>query len=176
MDHPVAVRYPRGAGVGAPSHEPLQTVEVGKGVVRRQGKGLAILAFGTLLHPALEAAEALDATVADMRWVKPLDEGLIRELTGHHSAFVTVEEGALMGGAGSAVLEALARMGLNMPVLCLGVPDAFTEHGDPKVLLHRLGLDAQGLLASIRARFGSHSQDQQTDASPSDVVTLKRVV
>lgn len=176
MDHPVAVRYPRGAGVGAPSHEPLQTVEVGKGVVRRQGKGLAILAFGTLLHPALEAAEALDATVADMRWVKPLDEGLIRELAGHHSAFVTVEEGALMGGAGSAVLEALARMGLNMPVLCLGVPDAFTEHGDPKVLLHRLGLDAQGMLASIRARFGSHSQDQQTDASPSDVVTLKRVV
>jgi 1-deoxy-D-xylulose-5-phosphate synthase len=154
----------------------LQTVEVGKGVVRRQGKGVAILAFGTLLHPALAAAEAIDATVADMRWVKPLDQDLIRELAAGHSALVTVEEGALMGGAGSAVLEALAEMGLNLPVLCLGVPDVFTEHGDPKVLLQRMGLDAEGILARIKKRFGLNSEHQDSAADSSDVVPLKRVV
>ncbi|NBP45320.1 MAG: 1-deoxy-D-xylulose-5-phosphate synthase [Betaproteobacteria bacterium] len=171
MDHPVAVRYPRGAGVGAPSNEPLQTVEVGKGVVRRQGKGIAILAFGTLLHPALEAARSLDATVADMRWAKPLDVDLIRELAQTHTALVTVEEGALMGGAGSAVLETLQSLGLNLPVLCLGVPDVFTAHGDPKVLLQQLGLDAHGILASIEARFGASSATPKAEGS-----VLKRVV
>ncbi len=171
MDHPVAVRYPRGAGVGAPSNEPLQTVEVGKGVVRRQGKGIAILAFGTLLHPALEAARSLDATVADMRWAKPLDVDLIRELAQTHTALVTVEEGALMGGAGSAVLETLQSLGLNLPVLCLGVPDVFTAHGDPKVLLQQLGLDAHGILASIEARWGASSTTPKAEGS-----VLKRVV
>ena len=171
MDHPVAVRYPRGAGVGAPSNEPLQTVEVGKGVVRRQGKGIAILAFGTLLHPALEAARSLDATVADMRWAKPLDVDLIRELAQTHTALVTVEEGALMGGAGSAVLETLQSLGLNLPVLCLGVPDVFTAHGDPKVLLQQLGLDAHGILASIEARWGASSATPKAEGS-----VLKRVV
>ncbi len=154
MDHPVAVRYPRGAGVGAPSNEALEPLPIGKGVVRRQGQRLAILAFGTLLHPALTVGNQLDATVVDMRWVKPLDEALLVELAQSHEALVTVEEGALMGGAGSAVLEALQAHGLHPEVVCLGVPDVFTDHGDPKVLLSQLGLDAPGLLASIQNRLG----------------------
>jgi len=149
----VAVRYPRGAGVGVPVQPGLQPLPFGKGEVRRRGQGIAVLAFGTLLYPALQAADALQATVANMRWAKPLDTELLLELARTHQALVTVEEGAVMGGAGSAVLEALANAGLQMPVLTLGIPDVFTEHGDPAKLLAQLGLDAAGIEASVRSRF-----------------------
>ncbi|MDZ4102422.1 MAG: 1-deoxy-D-xylulose-5-phosphate synthase [Hydrogenophaga sp.] len=155
QNQPVAVRYPRGAGVGATIPTSLDGLPFGKGEVRRQGKGIAILAFGTLLHPALAAGEKLGATVANMRWAKPLDVTLLRELAASHEALVTVEEGCLPGGAGSAVMEALQSEGLNLPVLALGLPDEFSEHGDPAKLLAALGLDAAGIEASIRARFES---------------------
>ena len=153
QDHPVAVRYPRGAGVGAAVPASLDGLPFGKGEVRRRGHGVAILAFGTLLHPALAAAEALGASVANMRWAKPLDMDLLREMAHSHQALVTVEEGCVMGGAGSAVLEALQAEGLSMPVLQLGLPDEFIEHGDPARLLANVGLDASGIESSIRQRF-----------------------
>jgi len=160
QDHCVAVRYPRGSGAGTKTGSVEQTLPYGKGEVRRRttkSKGdshsIAILAFGTLLYPALQAAEVLDATVANMRWAKPLDTELLFELAKEHSAFVTVEEGVLMGGAGSAVLEALQDAGISIPVLRLGIPDEFTVHGDPQKILSQLGLDAKGIEASIRARF-----------------------
>jgi 1-deoxy-D-xylulose-5-phosphate synthase len=155
QNQPVAVRYPRGAGVGVAIPTNLDGLPFGKGEVRRQGKGIAILAFGTLLHPALAAGDKLGASVANMRWAKPLDVDLLRELAGSHEALVTVEEGCLPGGAGSAVLEALQAEGINLPVLSLGLPDEFSEHGDPAKLLSALGLDAAGIEASIRARFGA---------------------
>ncbi len=153
-DHPVAVRYPRGSGVGAPLDKALDTWEWGKGLRRREGQRIAILAFGTLLHPALAAAEKLGATVANMRFVKPLDEALVLDLARTHEALVTVEEGCLPGGAGAAVLECLAAAGVAVPVLTLGLPDEFTDHGDPARLLSLLGLDAAGIEQSIRQRFG----------------------
>jgi 1-deoxy-D-xylulose-5-phosphate synthase len=164
QDHPVAVRYPRGAGVGAAIEPALTAWPWGQGVMRRTGgsagarEGLpriAILAFGTVLHPALKAAEALDASVADMRFAKPLDEALVLELARGHDALVTVEEGCLPGGAGSAVLECLAASGLTLPVLRLGLPDVFTEHGDPSKLMALYGLDAGGIERSIRERFAA---------------------
>jgi 1-deoxy-D-xylulose-5-phosphate synthase len=154
-DHAVAVRYPRGSGVGAAIDPALKAWPWGKGVLRRQGSRIAVLAFGTLLHPALAAAEKLGATVADMRFVKPLDEELVLQLARSHEALVTVEEGCLMGGAGSAVLECLAAHGLAVPVLTLGLPDRFVEHGDPARLLALCGLDAAGIEASIVQRFGA---------------------
>jgi 1-deoxy-D-xylulose-5-phosphate synthase len=154
QDHPVAVRYPRGAGVGAVVRPELKAWEWGKGVVRREGGRVAILAFGTLLHPALDAAARLDATVADMRFVKPLDTALIEDLARTHEAFVTVEEGCLPGGAGAAVMEALQASGHGHPVLALGLPDEFVEHGDPQKLLAMLGLDAAGIEQAIVKRFG----------------------
>jgi 1-deoxy-D-xylulose-5-phosphate synthase len=153
QDHAVAVRYPRGAGVGTPVEAGLQALPFGRGEVRRSGKGIAILAFGTLLYPALQAAESLDATVANMRWAKPLDQDLVLQLARQHSALVTIEEGAIAGGAGSAVLECLAAHGLAVPVLQLGLADEFTEHGDPAKLLAELGLDAAGIALAIRRRF-----------------------
>ena len=153
--HPVAVRYPRGAGVGAAMRADLQSLPFGKGEVRRRGRGVAVLAFGTLLYPALEVAGQIDATVVNMRWAKPLDTELLLEIAAQHAALVTVEEGAVMGGAGSAVGEALQAAGLVRPVLHLGLPDVFIEHGDPATLLAMQGLDAPGMLASIRARFGA---------------------
>ncbi len=158
QDHPVAVRYPRGAGVGTPVPASLDGLPFGKGEIRREGQGVAILAFGTLLHPALQAAERLGATVVNMRWVKPLDTELLLEVAGRHAALVTVEEGAIMGGAGSAVAEALAGAGLAKPLLQLGLPDRFIEHGDPARLLAMLGLDATGIERSVRERFGAHVQ------------------
>jgi 1-deoxy-D-xylulose-5-phosphate synthase len=115
---------------------------------------VAILAFGTLLYPALKAAERLDATVANMRFVKPLDKALVLDLARRHSALVTLEEGSIMGGAGSAVLETLAEAGLSVPVLQLGLPDEFIEHGDTALLLAQCGLDAAGIEQAIRRRFG----------------------
>ena len=155
QDHTVAVRYPRGAGAGTPMTTGLPTLPFGKGEIRRQGKGLAILAFGTLLYPALQVGEHLNATVVNMRWAKPLDTELLLQIAASHAALVTVEEGALMGGAGSAVLEALQDAGVTVPVLRLGVPDVYTEHGDPVKILSHLGLDAAGIDQSIRQRFAS---------------------
>ncbi|MDE2147600.1 MAG: 1-deoxy-D-xylulose-5-phosphate synthase [Burkholderiales bacterium] len=151
---PVAVRYPRGAGIGAAVDPALTEWPWGRGLVRRRGQRLAILAFGTLLHPALAAAEKLGATVADMRFVKPLDQALVLELARSHEALVTVEEGCVMGGAGSAVLECVAAAGLAVPLLQLGLPDRFVEHGDPARLLALCGLDAAGIEQSILQRFG----------------------
>jgi 1-deoxy-D-xylulose-5-phosphate synthase len=155
QDHCVAVRYPRGAGVGVPVQAGLQALPFGKGEVRREGKRIAILAFGTLLYPALQAGEALNATVVNMRWAKPLDTELLATIAATHDALVTVEEGATMGGAGSAVLEALQDLQQPKPVLVLGIPDVFTEHGDPVKLLAELGLDAAGIQESIQKRFSA---------------------
>jgi 1-deoxy-D-xylulose-5-phosphate synthase len=153
---PAAVRYPRGAGAGAVPQTDLAAVEVGRGLVRRQGKNIAMLVFGTLLPAALKAAEALNLTVADMRFVKPLDVALVLELVATHAALVTLEEGAIMGGAGSAVTEALAAAGVVCPVLQLGLPDQFIDHGEQGALLTSVGLDAAGIERSVRARFEAH--------------------
>jgi len=153
QDHPVAVRYPRGSGAGVAPLPGLDSLPFGKGEIRRQGARIAILAFGTLLYPALAAGEALDATVANMRWAKPLDTALLLELAASHDALVTVEEGATLGGAGSAVCEALNAAGVVRPVLQLGLPDAFIEHGDPAKLLALQGLDAEGIQRAITQRF-----------------------
>lgn len=155
QNHPVCVRYPRGAGVGMTPLESLDGLPFGKGEIRRSSatKKIAILAFGSLLYPALAAGEALDATVVNMRWAKPLDEELLCQVAAEHDAIVTVEEGCVMGGAGSAVGEALAAAGITKPLLHLGLPDQFIEHGDPAKLLALQGLDAAGMEASIRARF-----------------------
>ncbi|MBV5294542.1 MAG: 1-deoxy-D-xylulose-5-phosphate synthase [Curvibacter lanceolatus] len=153
QNHPVAVRYPRGAGVGTVPASDLQPLPFGKGELRRQGQRIAILAFGTMLYPALEAAEALDATVVNMRWAKPLDIELLLQVAHSHEALVTVEEGAVMGGAGSAVLEALQAAGVVRPVLQLGLRDEFIEHGDPAKLLSLQGLDAAGIRQAIERRY-----------------------
>jgi 1-deoxy-D-xylulose-5-phosphate synthase len=151
---PAAVRYPRGAGIGAAIQEELTSIEIGKGEVQRQGKGVAILAFGSMVAPSMGAAGELDATVANMRFVKPLDVELVKQLAAEHDYLVTVEEGAVMGGAGAAVAEAMAAAGIVKPLLILGLPDKFIDQGDPAALLASVGLDAKGIAASIRARFG----------------------
>ena len=155
QSHPVAVRYPRGAGAGVATMPGLQALPYGKGEIRLQGRGVALLAFGTVLYPALEAARALGATVVNMRWAKPLDTELLAQVAASHEALVTLEEGAIMGGAGSAVSEALAQAGVVMPVLHLGLRDEFIEHGDPALLLAGQGLDAAGIEAAVRGRFGA---------------------
>ncbi|MEI6836984.1 MAG: 1-deoxy-D-xylulose-5-phosphate synthase [Alcaligenaceae bacterium] len=150
---PASVRYPRGAGVGAAPQADLSVVELGRGVVRKKGEKIAILVFGTLLSGALKVAEALNLTVADMRFVKPLDVNLVLELAASHVGLVTLEEGAIMGGAGSAVAEALAGAGIACPLLQLGLPDRFIDHGEQGALLASVGLDATGIEQSIRTRF-----------------------
>ncbi|MBT8569007.1 1-deoxy-D-xylulose-5-phosphate synthase [Polynucleobacter paneuropaeus] len=160
QNHPSAVRYPRGAGVGATPSKELRTVPFGKAELRRKssaasGQRIAILAFGTLLYPALEVGEQLNATVANMRFVKPLDVELLKTLAQDHDYFVTIEDGVIQGGAGSACLEALAAMGLNKPLLQLGLPDSFIEHGDYKLLMANCGLNAEGILKSIHERFSA---------------------
>jgi 1-deoxy-D-xylulose-5-phosphate synthase len=151
QNHPVAVRYPRGAGAGVAVDTSLTALPYAKAEVRRQGKQIAILAFGTLLQAALVAAEKLDATVVNMRWVKPLDVDMLKQIVATHDVLVSVEEGAVMGGAGSAVGEALQTLGQLKPLLQLGLPDIFIEHGDPAKLLSMQGLDAAGIAASISA-------------------------
>jgi 1-deoxy-D-xylulose-5-phosphate synthase len=153
QNHPVAVRYPRGAGVGTQPGHDLEGLPFGKGEVRREGEKVAILAFGSLLAPALQVGEKLNATVVNMRWVKPLDTELLARVAQTHDRIVTVEEGCTMGGAGSAVAEALQTLRINRPVLHLGLPDVFIEHGDPVKLLALQGLDAAGIEASIRQRW-----------------------
>ena len=155
QDHPVAVRYPRGAGAGVATPPGLEPLPFGKGELRRSGQRIAIVVFGTLLYPALKAAEALDATVLNMRWVKPLDVELLLKTVATHECIVTLEEGAVMGGAGSAVIEALQAADVQLPVLQLGLPDRFIEHGDPGKLLASIGLDAAGIEQSILERFGA---------------------
>jgi 1-deoxy-D-xylulose-5-phosphate synthase len=152
-DGPSAVRYPRGSGVGVEVRKDLTELPFGKAEVRRRGKRIAFLAFGSMLHPALAAAEPLDATVVNMRWVKPIDAVTIDELARTHDAFVTVEEHAVAGGAGSACLEAMAALGIVLPVLQLGLKDHFIDHGDPALLLRLEGLDGPGIERSVRERF-----------------------
>ena len=147
---PAAVRYPRGAALGE-AGTALEALPVGKGELRRTGQRVAILAFGSMLKPALEAADALDATVANMRFVKPLDRVLLEQLAREHELLVTVEEHQIMGGAGGAVCEALAELGLERPLLLLGLPDRFIDHGDPAKLLASVGLDAVGIEKAIRS-------------------------
>jgi 1-deoxy-D-xylulose-5-phosphate synthase len=159
----------------------MVALPIGKGEVRRHGsrqdnRRVAILAFGTMVGPSVLAAEALDATVANMRFVKPLDEALVRQLAKTHDVLVTVEEGCLQGGAGSACLECLADAGVSIPVLRLGLPDEFVEHGDPAVLLNLYGLDADGIRASI-LRFMDRVAAASTDSQatlPRDTVIAAR--
>ncbi len=168
--HPSAVRYPRGAGVGAIPSKELRTVPLGKGELRRKshapaGQRLAILAFGTLLYPALEVAERIDASVANMRFVKPLDIELLKSLAQDHDYFVTIEDGAIQGGAGSACLEALSAIGINKPLLQLGLPDEFIEHGDYRLLMSQCGLDSAGIAQAIFQRFpGVNSAKAEVNA------------
>ncbi len=150
LDQPAAVRYPRGCGTGAEVCAEMTALQLGRGEIRRRGEKIAILAFGSMLAPALRAAEELNATVANMRFVKPLDEEMIKELAASHVLLVTVEENAVMGGAGSAVAESLERQGLTVPLLQLGLPDRFIEQGDHAVLLQQCGLDGDGLARSIK--------------------------
>jgi 1-deoxy-D-xylulose-5-phosphate synthase len=156
MTTPAAVRYPRGTGPGTPIEQDMREMPIGKGEVRREGAAngsrIAILAFGSMLHPALKAAETLNATVANMRFVKPLDEDLVIDLARRHDLVVTVEENVVAGGAGSAVLEALGRHDVHVPVLQLGLPDRFIDHGDPGIQLADCGLTAEGIAQSIQAR------------------------
>jgi 1-deoxy-D-xylulose-5-phosphate synthase len=149
LGSPAAVRYPRGAAAGAAGKE-MKAIPLGKGELRRTGKRVAILAFGAMLKPALEVAEELDATVANMRFVKPLDLALLREISEKHELLVTLEEHQVMGGAGSAVCEALASMAFQGKILLLGLPDRFIDHGDPAKLLASVGLDAPGICNSVR--------------------------
>jgi 1-deoxy-D-xylulose-5-phosphate synthase len=151
---PSAVRYPRGSGLGQAITAQLETVPLGKGIVRRQGSALAFVVFGTLLPAALAAAETLNATVVDMRFAKPLDEALLQELAKTHTALVTLEDGCIMGGAGSACAEALHHAGLsNINLLHLGLPDQFIDHGEQTALYRELGLDAEGILQQVRGKF-----------------------
>jgi len=153
LDGPSAVRYPRGSGPGVEVQKAMTALPVGRGEVRREGKRVAILAFGSVLAAALEAGDQLNATVANMRFVKPLDRELCFNLATAHDVIVTVEENVISGGAGSAVAESLAADGLAVPVLMLGLPDQFVEHGDPQQLLSDCGLDAAGIVRAVRERL-----------------------
>ncbi|MBV4502530.1 1-deoxy-D-xylulose-5-phosphate synthase [Pseudomonas shirazensis] len=150
---PAAVRYPRGTGPNTPISADLEPIEIGKGVVRRQGKTVAMLVFGVQLSEALQVAEKLDASVVDMRFVKPLDEALVLELAANHELLVTIEENAIMGGAGAAVGEFLSREAVLKQLLHLGLPDTYVEHAKPAQMLAECGLDAAGIEASVRARM-----------------------
>jgi 1-deoxy-D-xylulose-5-phosphate synthase len=149
LDSPSAVRYPRGCGPGVTPDKTIQALPVGKGEIRRTGANIAILAFGSMLAPALAAAEQLNATVANMRFVKPLDTELVLQMAREHTLLVTVEENTVQGGAGSAVAECLQQHGVTVPLLHLGLPDVFLDHGDPVQMLANCGLDAAGITASI---------------------------
>jgi 1-deoxy-D-xylulose-5-phosphate synthase len=152
---PAAVRYPRGSGNGAAVDSELTSLPIGKADLRRHGHGIALLAFGAMVAPALKVGETLDATVVNMRFVKPLDEALILELARTHAAFVTIEDNAIMGGAGAGVAELLSTHGINLPILHLGLADSYLEHASREELLTESGLDAAGIEASIRMRFAT---------------------
>ncbi|BBN88555.1 1-deoxy-D-xylulose-5-phosphate synthase [Azospira sp. I09] len=155
IDGPSAVRYPRGGGSGVTPETALTALPVGKGEIRRQGKGVALLAFGSMVQAALGAGDVLDASVANMRFVKPLDRELLAELARNHELLVSVEENALIGGAGSEVARALEEMGLTVPLLRLGLPDHFIDHGDQNLLLAELGLDVDGIVRQVRQRLAA---------------------
>jgi 1-deoxy-D-xylulose-5-phosphate synthase len=150
---PTAVRYPRGGGPGAAIERTLTGLPIGKAELRRRGRDLALLAFGSTLAPVETVGAELDATVVNMRFVKPLDADLVLELARSHTAFVTLEDNAVAGGAGSAVGELLAAHGISIPLLQLGLPDRFLEHATRNELLAEAGLDADGIQRSIAARF-----------------------
>jgi 1-deoxy-D-xylulose-5-phosphate synthase len=150
---PAAVRYPRGTGPGVPLRKELDTLPIGKADLRRRGRRLALLSFGAMLAPAAEIAAELDATLVNMRFVKPLDEAMILELAKTHEAFVTLEDNAVAGGAGSGVAECLAAHGVTLPILHLGLPDVYLEHGSREEVLTMAGLDLPGIRHAIRARF-----------------------
>lgn len=152
-DGPTAVRYPRGSGTGASISKEMQALPIGKAEIRRNGSRVAILAFGSMLNPALQAAETLDATVANMRFVKPLDIAMVQTLAQQHELIVTIEENAIMGGAGAAVMEAMQALGLNTATLCLGLPDSFIEHGVHETMLAECGLNAAGIVSAIEKRL-----------------------
>jgi 1-deoxy-D-xylulose-5-phosphate synthase len=149
LNGPAAVRYPRGSGVGVEVEPALDALPIGRAQIRREGQRVALLAFGTMLHPALEAGEAFNATVVNMRYIKPLDTELVLELARTHELLVTVEDNAVAGGAGSAVNECLAAAGATCRIVNLGLPDRFIEHGDHKQLLAECGLDAAGIRRAI---------------------------
>jgi 1-deoxy-D-xylulose-5-phosphate synthase len=149
LNGPSAVRYPRGSGPGTPIQTKMTSIPIGQGQVIQQGKKIAFLAFGSMVTPAMEAAQQLSATVANMRFVKPLDEQLIIDLASDHDLLVTVEENAISGGAGSAINEFLQSINLNIPVLNLGIPDQFIEHGSRDECLSECGLDTSGILHNI---------------------------
>ena len=149
---PAAVRYPRGSGPGVPEAKQMSRIPVGKGQIRREGQGVALLAFGTMVAPSLEAAEVLDATVVNMRSVKPLDKDLIEDLARSHELLVSVEENTVRGGAGAGVSEVLSEAGCTTPLLILGLPDQHVDQGDPAAVLSQVGLDAQGIQAAIQRR------------------------
>lgn len=160
---PAAVRYPRGAGTGVAIDEALTPLPLGKGIIRRTGQRVAILAFGSMVAPAMQAAQVLDCTVADMRFVKPLDDALVKQLATEYDALVTVEEGVIMGGAGAAVAECLSALHSTTPVLHLGLPDHFIDHGDVQSLLAECGLDKNGIIAAIQNRFGQFAVLSETE-------------
>ena len=166
VNGPAFVRYPRGSGPGVPIQKDMTALPIGKGQVRREGKsGLALLVFGVLLAPAQQIAERLDATLINMRFVKPLDEELVLMLAARHRAFVTIEENAILGGAGSAVAELLAAEGLQLPLLQIGIPDRFIEHGSRDTCLAAAGLDAAGLSASVEDWWALQTQERLRSAS-----------
>ncbi|MGN6323335.1 MAG: 1-deoxy-D-xylulose-5-phosphate synthase [Dyella sp.] len=150
---PAAIRYPRGGGPGVVVRTTVDTLPIGKAELRRRGHRLALLSFGAMLAPAAELAAEIDATLVNMRFVKPLDEALLLELAKSHEAFVTLEDNVVAGGAGSAVAECLAAHGVNLPILHLGLPDAYLEHGSREEVLSEAGLDLAGIRRAIRARF-----------------------
>jgi 1-deoxy-D-xylulose-5-phosphate synthase len=150
---PAAIRYPRGTGPGIAIRPELDTLPIGKAELRRRGHGLALLSFGAMLAPATTVAAELDATLVNMRFVKPLDEAMIVELAKSHDAFVTLEDNAVAGGAGSAVAECLAAHGITLPILHLGLPDVYLEHGSREEVLSMAGLDLPGIRRAIHARF-----------------------
>ena len=150
---PAAVRYPRGQGPGVAIQKDMVALAIGKGEIRRSGKDVAILAFGSMLTPALAAAEKINATVANMRFIKPLDGELVAQLAQQHGLLVTIEENVVMGGAGSAVNEYLQAAGITCPVLNLGLPDHFIEQGSSSQLLAQCGLDAAGIVDAVRVKL-----------------------
>ncbi len=146
----VAVRYPRGCGIGTPIIKSKEILPIGKGKILRTGEKIAFFAFGSMVQPSIEAAQIINATVCDMRFVKPIDHELIKQICATHDLIVTIEENVIMGGAGSACLESMQSMGLTNQVLQLGIPDYFVEHGDPKLLLEKIGLDCNGILNTLK--------------------------
>ncbi|PCH63264.1 MAG: 1-deoxy-D-xylulose-5-phosphate synthase [Gammaproteobacteria bacterium] len=150
---PSAVRYPRGSGIGAKINLELTTIDIGKAEIKRQGQKVAILAFGSMVYPALEAAETLNATAVNMRFVKPLDTALIDQLVQSHDVLVTVEENAVKGGAGSGINEYLHTIRNNIPVINLGLPDKFIDHGNHQQMLSDCGLDAQGIIDTVKTHI-----------------------